>query len=70
MVAVDMLKVPVSTNGNQYLLVAQDYYSKWPFAKAMPGQKAERIVQILRDEMFTLVRSYILIIDAILRVES
>ena len=32
MVAVDILKVPVSTNGNQYLLVAQDYFSKWPFA--------------------------------------
>ena len=52
MVAVDVLKVPVSTNVNQYLLVAQDYFSKWPFAKAMPDQKAERIVQI---EMFTLV---------------
>ena len=55
MVAVDVVKVPVSTNGNRYLLVAQDYFSKWPFAKAMPDQKAERIVQILRDEMFTLV---------------
>ena len=55
MVAVDVLKVPVSTNGNQYLLVVQDYFSKWPFAKAMPDQKAERIVQILRDEVFTLV---------------
>ena len=55
MVAVDVLKVPVSLNGNQYLLVVQDYFSKWPFAKAMPDQKAERIVQILRDEVFTLV---------------
>ena len=27
MVAVDVLKVPVSTNGKQYLLVAQDYFS-------------------------------------------
>lgn len=55
MVAVDVLKVPVSTNGNQYLLVAQDYFSKWPFAIAMPDQTAERIVKILRDEVFTLV---------------
>ena len=69
----DVLKVPVSTNENQYLLVAQDYFSKWPFAKAIPDQNAERIVQILRDEMFTLVgppQKYTLIRDAVLRVES
>ena len=55
MVAVDVL--PVSTNGNRYLLVAEDYFSKWPFAMAMPdhAQTAERIVQILRDKVFTLV---------------
>ena len=55
MVAVDILKVPVSTNGNQYLLVAQDYFSKWLFAMAMPDQTAERIVKVLRDEVFTFV---------------
>ena len=55
MVAVDILKVPVSTNGNRYLLVAQDYFSKWPFAMAMPDQTAERIVKVLRDEVFTFV---------------
>jgi len=36
MVAVDILKVPPSLQGNQYILVAQDYFSKWPFAMAMP----------------------------------
>ena len=55
MVAVDILKVPMSTQGNQYLLVAQDYFSKWPFAKPIPDQKADRIVQILRDDVFTVV---------------
>ena len=34
MVGVDVLKVPMSTKGNQYLLVAQDYFSKWPFVKS------------------------------------
>jgi len=52
MVAVDVLKVPTSTSGNQYLLVAQDYFSKWPFAIPMPDQRAERIIRILRDEVF------------------
>ena len=55
LVAVDILKVPMSVRGNQYLLVVQGHFSKWPFAKAIPDQKAERIVQILKDDVFTLV---------------
>jgi len=54
-VAVDTLKVPMSSSGYQYILIAQDYFSKWLFARAMPDQKADRIVQILHDEVFTLV---------------
>ena len=54
MVAVDILKVPMSSRGNQYLLVIQDYFSKWPFAIPLPDQKAERIVKVLRDQVFTL----------------
>ena len=55
MVAVDILKVPPSLQGNQYILVAQDYFSKWPFAWPMADQKAERIIKILRDHVFTVV---------------
>ena len=33
MVGVDVLKVPMSIKGNQYLLVTQNYFSKWPFVK-------------------------------------
>ena len=55
MVAVDILKVTMSSRGNQYLLVIQDYFSKWPFAIPLPDQKAERIVQALKDQVFTLV---------------
>ena len=54
MVAVDILKVPPSATGKQYILVAQDYFSKWPFAYAMPDQKADRIVQLLKDNVFAL----------------
>ena len=50
LVAVDVLKVPMSLQGNEYILVAQDYFSKWPFAVPMPDQKAERIVRILKDK--------------------
>ena len=55
LVAVDILKVPQSAQGNQYILVAQDYFSKRPFAQPMPDQKAERIVKILQDQVFTIV---------------
>ena len=37
------------------MLVVQNYFSKWPFACAMPDQKADRIVQVLRDDVFALV---------------
>ena len=53
MVGVDILKVPMSSKGNQYLLVAQDYFSKWPFAIALSDQKAATIVRVLRDHVFT-----------------
>ena len=53
--AVDILKVPHLPQGNQDILVAQDYSSKWLVAQSMPDQKAERIVKILRDQVFTLV---------------
>ena len=43
MVAVDILKVPLSSNNNQYLLVAQDYFTKWPIAIPLPDQTADRI---------------------------
>ena len=55
LVAVDILKVPPSSQGNQYVLVVQDYFSKWPFARGLPDQKAERIVQVLKDDIFSLV---------------
>ena len=34
MIAVDILEVPLSANNNRYLLVVQDYYTKW--ADAIP----------------------------------
>jgi len=55
LVAIDVLKVSISTRGNQYLLVIQDYFSKWVFAYPMSDQKSETIVCILRDHIFTVV---------------
>lgn len=43
MVAVDILEVPVSQNNNRYLLVVQDYMTKWVEAIPIPNQTAKRI---------------------------
>ena len=32
MLGVDILKAPISCQGNSYLLVIQDYFTKWPIA--------------------------------------
>jgi len=47
MIAVDVLKVPPSTRNNKYLLVIQDYFSKWADAIPMPDQTAARIAREL-----------------------
>lgn len=47
MVAVDILKVPLSTNNNPYLLVIQDYFTKWADAIPIPDQTATRITEEL-----------------------
>ena len=47
MVAVDILTVPVSTNGNRYLLVIQDYFTKWADAIPLPNQSASTITATL-----------------------
>ena len=52
LVAIGILKVPMPHKGNQYILIVQDYFSKWPFAIPLSDQKAETIVQ---DHVFTLV---------------
>jgi hypothetical protein len=43
MVAVDVLEVPISYNNNRYLLVIQDYFTKWAEAIPMRDQTAARI---------------------------
>ena len=43
MVAVDILEVPLSTNNNRYLLVIQEYFTKWADAILLPDQTATRI---------------------------
>ena len=53
MVAVDILgPLPESEEGNNYVLVAADYFTKWVEAYAIPNQEAVTVARKLTDEMF------------------
>ena len=43
----DVLEVPISTHSNRYLLIVQDYFTKWVKAFPMPDQTAKCITDIL-----------------------
>ena len=47
MIAVDVLEVPISFNGNWYLLVVQDYFTKCANVFPMPDQTAKCITKEL-----------------------
>ena len=45
--AVDILQLPLSSQHNKYLLVVQDYFTKWVKAVPLPDQTAESITREL-----------------------
>ena len=52
-VAVDVAgPFPVSSSGNRYIVVAIDYFSKWPEAFAVPNQEAATVARVLVDGFF------------------
>ncbi|KAJ8364485.1 hypothetical protein SKAU_G00133160 [Synaphobranchus kaupii] len=53
-VGVDVLgPFPVTDSGNRYILIAMDYFTKWPEAFAVPDQSAATTAERLMEEMFT-----------------
>jgi len=52
-VGVDILRpFPTTDAGNRYVLVAMDYFTKWPEAYAVPDQTTATTAERLVDEMF------------------
>ncbi|XP_076867126.1 nuclear GTPase SLIP-GC-like isoform X1 [Brachyhypopomus gauderio] len=52
-VAVDVLRpFPVTESGNRYVLVAMDYFTKWPEAYEVPDQSAITTAETLLHEFF------------------
>ncbi|KAK2887926.1 hypothetical protein Q8A73_019374 [Channa argus] len=53
-VGVDILgPFPTTEAGNRYILVAMDYFTKWPEAYAVPDQTATTAAQRLMEDMFS-----------------
>lgn len=48
---VDIMELPVTSRGNRYVIVFQDFLTKWPFVFPAPDQKAHRIVRLLAEEI-------------------
>ena len=45
--------LPVTPNGNKYLLVVTDYFSKWVEVLPVPNQKAETVAEVLVNAVFS-----------------
>ena len=53
-IALDILgPLPTTDNGNKYVLVVADYYTKYVEAYAVPDEKAETVAQKLVDEFIS-----------------
>ena len=51
-VAMDILgPFPPSHDGNRYIIVFSDYYTRWPEAYALPSTEAPRIARLIVDEI-------------------
>ena len=50
-VGIDVMDLPVTSNGNKHVVVFQDYLTKWLMVYAIPDQKTHRIARILVDEI-------------------
>ena len=53
-VAIDVLgPLPETDSGNKYILIAMDYFSKWPKAYALPNQEAVTVANVLVAQFFS-----------------
>ena len=53
-IGVDIMELPITESGNKYVIVFQDFLTKWPMVFAAPDQKSARIVRLLAEEIVPL----------------
>jgi hypothetical protein len=52
-IAIDVAGLfPRSNQGNRYLLIAMDYFMKWPETYTIPNQEASRVAEALVTNFF------------------
>ena len=59
------MELPQTDHGNMYVLVFQDFLTKWPFAFPIPDQKSSRIAELLVSEVVPSVWCAALLSDCI-----
>jgi len=48
---IDIVHLPRTDNSNRYAVVAVDYFTKWPEARALPNIRAETVAQFIFDDI-------------------
>ena len=51
LLAIDVMDLPLTEEGNRHVVVIQDLFTKWPFIYAVPDQKPSRIARLLAEEV-------------------
>ena len=51
---VDIMKLPRTKRGNRYVIVFQDFFTKWPMVFSVPDQKSTRIARLIAEELIPL----------------
>jgi hypothetical protein len=53
-IAIDVMgELPETRNGNKYILVVGDYFTKWTQAFALPNQTAQSVADVLATQFFS-----------------
>ena len=47
----DIMELPQTQKGNKYVIVLQDYLTKWPLVCAVPNQKTQTVARVLVEEL-------------------
>ena len=45
------MELPIVAKGNHYVIVFQDFFTKWPMVYPAPDQKAKHIAELLVKEV-------------------
>ena len=53
-IGVDIMELPITERGNKYVIVFQDFLTKWPLIFPAPDQKAIRIAHLVAEEILPL----------------